>query len=168
MQFIFVGRITESKGIKLLLKAWEIMKKDAPELIICGSGPLEDWCQKYIKEHNLNVNMLGLLPNLKVKKQIAESQALILPTQLYEGFPMAILEAWSVNTPVICTDIGNAGSIVIEGVLGWKFHDIKELISCISKAATSNLRKSVRDYYQKNFTSEVNYKTLSGIYNSLT
>ena len=162
-----MGRINESKGVKLLLKAWEIMGKTAPELIICGTGPLEDWCRKYIRKHELNVDMLGFIPNAEVKTQIANSKALILPTQWYEGFPMVILEAFSVGTPVICANHGNVGSIVIERVSGWKFHDLQELILCIRKAEIANLKESVRNYYQEYFSSEVNYMMLSSIYDSL-
>lgn len=167
MNFIFAGRITESKGIDMLLRAWELMKDTAPELIICGSGPLENWCRRYIIEHKLNVNVLGFLSNTEVKKRIADSEALILPTQWYEGFPMIIVESYSVNTPVICTDLGNAGSIVIEGITGWKFHNAEELIDCIHKAETIDLKQSVRAYYQKNYSPEVNYRILQMIYNRI-
>ena len=69
MNFIFAGRITESKGIEMLLRAWKLMKDTAPELNICGSGPLEDWCRRYIIEHKLNAKMLGFLSNTEVKKK---------------------------------------------------------------------------------------------------
>lgn len=34
---------------------------------------------------------------------------------------MSIVEAFSVGTPVICSDLGNAGSVVEEGITGYKF-----------------------------------------------
>ena len=60
--------------------------------------------------------MHGFVTNDKTLKIIANSKALVLPTQWYEGFPMSIVEAFSVGTPVVCSEFGNAGSINIEGI----------------------------------------------------
>ena len=68
-----------------------------------------------------NVEFRGFVSNTEVLKIIANSKALILPTQWYEGFPMSIVEAFSVGTPVLCSELGNAGSVVEEGVTGCKF-----------------------------------------------
>lgn len=53
-----------------------------------------------------------------MKKILANSKALILPTQLYEGFPMSIVEAYSVGTPVIGSNIGNVKSVIEERITG--------------------------------------------------
>lgn len=125
-QYVFVGRIERMKGIDILLQAWKQLEiiegENTPRLIVCGIGPMEKWCEKYIDENNLRtVEMRGFVPNREIQKIMANSRALILPTQWYEGFPMVILEAYSVGTPVICSDLGNAGSIVVNEVTGLKF-----------------------------------------------
>ena len=125
-QYVFVGRVEKLKGIDILLRAWKqvegIYGDGSPGLMICGKGPMEKWCKNYIEENGLKtVEMRGFIPNREIGKILAESRALILPTQLYEGFPMTILEAYGVGTPVICSEIGNAGSIVTEGITGLKF-----------------------------------------------
>ena len=61
---------TELKGIKTLVEAWKIMGKNAPHLIICGTGPLEEWCKNEI--HGLNVEMKGFVNNEAVKQMIAQ------------------------------------------------------------------------------------------------
>lgn len=164
MSFIFVGRIEEIKGIDILLEAWKCLGKNAPELLICGTGPLEEWCKHFIDENNINAELKGFVSNAEVKKLIAGSEALILPTQCYEGFPMTIVEAYSVGTPVICSDLGNAGSIVIEGITGWKFKNIDELIECLKKAKSNSLQKFVEKHYEENYIADVNYNTLMKIY----
>ena len=125
-QYVFVGRVEKLKGIDILLQAWKqvefIYGGGSPKLVICGIGPMDEWCKKYIEENGLEtVEMVGFIPNVETGKILAESRALILPTRWYEGFPMTILEAYSVGTPVICSDIGNAGSIVTDGITGLKF-----------------------------------------------
>lgn len=122
-QFIFAGRLDKLKGIDVLLKAWKIIGENAPRLIICGTGPMSEWCEKYIFENELSmVELLGYVENIKVMRLIGESRALILPTQWYEGFPMTIAEAYSRGTPVIGSNIGNVGSIINHGINGWKFN----------------------------------------------
>ena len=56
--------------------------------------------------------MKGFVSNIEARKLIAISRALILPTRWYEGFPMSIVEAFSVGTPVLCSALGNAGAVV--------------------------------------------------------
>lgn len=163
-QFIFAGRLDELKGVDILLEAWKQMGPDAPKLIVCGIGPLEEWCQKFIKQSQCNVEMRGFVSNTEVRKLIANSKALILPTQWYEGFPMSIVEAYSVGTPVVCSDIGNAGSIVEEGITGCKFrHDqVDELINAVNSC--KGLCESTLMTYHKQYTEEINYENIINIY----
>lgn len=162
--FVFAGRLDKLKGIDILLKAWQQMGKKAPKLTICGTGPMEDWCKKYVYENKLNVELLGFVPNEKARKIIASSKALILPTQWYEGFPMSMVEAFSVGTPVLCSDIGNSGSLVEEGINGYKFlHDDSE---DIAKAVLmlDGLNDSTKKVYDDKYTKEINYGFLNKIY----
>ena len=140
------------------------MGNDAPPLTIYGTGPLEEWCTTQIEENKLNVEMKGFVPNELVKKIISKSQALILPTLWYEGFPMSIVEAYSAGTPVICSNIGNAGSVVEEGVSGWKFEpgDSKGLVKKVLN--WSDISESVKQVYENKYTAEENYKRLLEIY----
>lgn len=112
-QFVFAGRLDKLKGIGFLFEAWKRMGAHAPKLIVCGTGPMEDWCKSFIRENDVNIEMRGFVPNNEALKIIANSKALVLPTQWYEGFPMSIVEAFSVGTPVICSDLGNAGRIFL-------------------------------------------------------
>ena len=140
----------------------------APKLIVCGTGSMEDWCKSFIRENDVNIEMRGFVPNDEALKIIANSKALILPTQWYEGFPMSIVEAFSVGTPVICSDLGNAGSINIEGVTGYKFKvdDIQDLISKVEK--DKNLFSKTFKYYLKMYTEETNYQTLQTVYKRIS
>lgn len=166
--FIFAGRLDELKGIRTLIEAWKLMGDDAPQLTIYGTGPLEGWCATQINEYKLNIEMKGFVPNENVKTFISKSQALILPTLWYEGFPMSIVEAYSVGTPVICSNIGNSGSVVEDGVSGWKFEtgNPKELVEKIQN--WSDISESVKQVYQDKYTAKENYKRLYEIYERVT
>lgn len=170
-RFIFAGRIDKLKGMDILLNAWKLMGDKAPELIICGTGPMEEWCKEYIAENNLaSIEMKGFVPNSEVRKLIAKSKALVLPTQWYEGFPMSIVEAFSVGTPVVTSDLGNAGNLVTEGVTGSKFtaDSPKELMQAVKRVETyKDIHDSTKSEYRKKYTEPQNYDCLMKIYDTV-
>lgn len=165
-RYVFAGRLDKLKGIDMLLEAWKQMGAVAPELLICGTGPLEDWCASFIRENNLTmVKMLGFVPNSEVRELLASSRAMVLPTQWYEGFPMTIVEAFSVGTPVICSDLGNAGSVVQEGVTGYKFRHFSEIENCLDQVAENHdIYRHTYLHYVENYTEDQNVEVLNRIY----
>lgn len=163
--FIFVGRLDELKGIRVLVEAWRLIGADAPRLTICGTGPLEEWCKE--QTEGLNVVMKGFIPNEEAKKLISQSRALILPTLWYEGFPMSIVEAYAMGTPVICSDLGNASSVVEEGVTGWKFKAGSAEGLAEKVRGWRELSESVRHVFKEKYTVEGNYEMLNRIYRDI-
>lgn len=170
-RIIFAGRLDKLKGVDILFKAWKQMEESDIELMVCGTGPLETWCKEFIKNNKIkNIKMPGFVSNPEIHKLIANSKALILPTQWYEGFPMSIVEAFSVGTPVICSDLGNAGNIVDEGVTGakFKYNSTEELIKAIIRIYNySDIYKTIIEKYKNKYTSDKNYKILSNIYGTI-
>lgn len=122
-QYLFAGRLEETKGIQVLLKAYgRDQDRVLPMLQVAGDGPLRSWCQEYISKHRLtNVTMLGQIKKEAVTGLLAELKALIQPSLWYEGYPMTMAEAFSCKTPVIGSDCGNVGSLIREGKNGFKF-----------------------------------------------
>lgn len=164
-QFIYAGRLDQLKGIEILLKAWKSYPSDREKIVICGTGPMEAWCREFVEEHQLdNVELKGFVENSAVKKMISESKALILPTQWYEGFPMTIVESYAAGTPVIASNLGNAGSLVEEGVSGWKFKaDSAEALTEVLKKASGD-QKGLDQSYVEKYSVESNYEQLRNIY----
>ncbi len=167
--FAFAGRLDEQKGIRILLEAWRILGEKAPLLLICGAGPEEKWCREFVEAYCKNtVKIMGFLPNEKVREIIAGAKALILPTQWYEGFPMTILEAYSVGTPVIGSRMGNVGDLILEGVTGSTFQynsssDLAEVIGKFSGYSS----EEVKNYYKGKYTPQKNYQILNDIYEKI-
>lgn len=166
-QFVFAGRLDELKGIDVLFEAWKKMGASAPKLIVCGTGPMENWCKDFALKSDVNIEMRGFISNEKVKELVSESSALVLPTQWYEGFPMSIVEAFSVGTPVVCSDLGNAGSVVKNGITGIKFSasSSKSLSRAINGLKDyKNIYCSTYETYSRLYSEEQNYKELVKIY----
>ena len=165
-QFIFAGRLDKLKGIRLLLEAWMDIKDS--DLIICGNGPEKEWCEQFIRDNGMsNVKMYGLVENKILQKIIAESKALILPTQWYEGFPMTIVESLACGTPVIGSNIGNVGNLIKKGVSGitFQYNSIDSLRDAVRNI--TDMVESSTNQYKESYTSYRNYLLLNSIYHSI-
>ena len=165
--FIFAGRLDDYKGIRVMTEAWKKMGKDAPHLTIFGTGPLEEELNDAIREFGLNIDAPGYIDNQYMRDEIARRKAMILPTLLYEGFPVSIVEAYSTGTPVIASDIGNAGALVTDGVTGYRFEcgNADALIKALNN--NMDLNDSVMKAYERSYTAEANYGMLMDIYDRL-
>lgn len=165
-QFIFAGRLDKLKGIHLLLEAWMDIKDS--DLIICGAGPEKELCEEFIRDNGMsNVKMFGLVENNKLQKIIAESKALILPTQWYEGFPMTIVESLACGTPVIGSNIGNVSNLIKDGVSGrtFQYNSVESLRDAVKNI--TDMVESSTNQYKENYTSHRNYTLLNSIYHSI-
>lgn len=165
---VYAARLDENKGIKILLDSWREIKDF--ELVVCGEGPLADWCREFIEENSItNVNLHGHVNNSEVVELLSESSALILPTQWYEGFPVSIVEAFACATPVLASDIGNPSNIITEGVTGFKFDpkNPKSIIDAVKRLKGSCLYKNCRDVYEEKYTETANYRELLSIYEEI-
>lgn len=164
-KFIFASRLSEEKGVFILLKAFKEFKFD---LTICGDGPLKDEILR-----NRSINYLGHLKINELNNLYEKSRVLILPTQCYENFPINILEAFRTKTLVLASKIGSINSIVKNNYNGILFehNNYKDLIFKIKWVIKNSKRcdeiiDNALDYYQANFNSEINYKTLMNTYNN--
>lgn len=166
-QFIFAGRLDITKGIDILFESWKNMGLGAPKLIVCGKGPMEKWCKDFVNNNKVNIELKGFVSNLEIQELLAVSKALVLPTLLFEGFPMSIVEAYSVGTPVVASDQGNVGSIVIEGKTGSKFNlEIDNSINVAIKRLDDykDIYTSTIEEYEKKYSQTSNYNELIKIY----
>lgn len=168
--FLYAGRLEKIKGIDFLINAWKRMGVDAPNLIVCGTGPLEKWCRDYVHVNKLStVRFMGQVPHEKLLECMHDAKALIYPSRCYEGFPMTIIEAFSVGTPAVCSDLGNAGILVEEGITGEKYdegniYDFIRLIREMTAETKDKRRKMISDRYREKYTQREAYKNLIQIY----
>ena len=84
---------------------------------------------------------------------------------------MSIVEAFSVGTPVVCSDLGNAGSIVEEGVTGCKFKadSVTELVDAIKRLSSyESIYETTHEEFKDKYTEEKNYRMLMDIYRTIS
>ncbi len=164
---LFAGRLDPLKGVDVLLDAAQ--KLSDGRILIAGTGPEQARMCERIAAEGLSerVVMLGQKTPREVRELMGRVRATVLPTLWYEGFPMTIAESLSVGTPVIVSDLGNAGAIVREGETGLHFPagDGDALAACIR--SLPDLVDSSRAYYEEHLAPEANLRLLTEIYRDI-
>lgn len=168
--FMFLGRLDKLKGIDLLVEAWKDIKYE--ELLVVGTGPEEEYLKSFIKENNMkNVKLVGFKKKDEAMKLLSKAKALIVPSQWYEGFPMTIVESFSIGVTVIAGDIGNIGTIIKSNVNGiiYKYNEYSDLSEVINKVKNDynilkKLSKTAKNEFILKYSNNINYELLISIY----
>lgn len=168
--YVYVSRLEFLKGIQVALEAF----KELPDLKlkVLGVGPDEEKLKKYVYDNKMkNVEFLGFKKLDEMRDLIYNAKALVFPTQWYEGFPMTIVESMALGTPIIGSDVGNVGSIIEEGINGYKFiyNDSNDLIEEITKyenlgEKVHKVEKTTQEVFINNHKEEYIYKKTTEIY----
>ena len=121
---LFLGRLHPKKGLSELFEAWKQWRTTAPEaasewaLAVIGwdDGGHEARLRAQVREEGLSDSVHFLGPRFGEEKAAAfsEADAFVLPSYS-EGFPMAVLEAWSYGLPVLKTPLCNIPEGFSEG-----------------------------------------------------
>lgn len=114
--YIFVGKLDQSKGIENLLGFWQNLGQEYV-LKIIGSGELDSELQKKYKHKN--VQFLGKVDHEKTLEEISKSKYLIQSSLMYETSGLTILEAFGAGIPVIGYDIGSRKDFIKDGINGF-------------------------------------------------
>jgi glycosyltransferase involved in cell wall biosynthesis len=116
----FVGHITEQKGVKTLLKAAQIVKKELPnvEFVLVGDGPEKKHLEKLAKTLGIEdtAHFIGHLEH--PVEEMKKFDVLVIPS-LWEGVPNVILEAMSCKVPVVASKVGGVPELVDDGRTGF-------------------------------------------------
>lgn len=109
-QLLCVARLHPQKNLRNLISAFKLLEKDFPDysLVIAGDGALKVVLQKQIRKLKLSnkVKLVGNIDKKKLKRLYYSSRLFVLPS-IYEGQPIALLEAIACNLPVIATSTGD-------------------------------------------------------------
>jgi glycosyltransferase involved in cell wall biosynthesis len=104
---LYVGRFSEVKGIRILLKAFPVILKALPEvkLVLVGGGPLEAEIVAVEKQHPGHIIRLSFVPNDIMPYIYTGCDLVVLPS-LEERFGNVTLEAMASGKPVVGSGIG--------------------------------------------------------------
>lgn len=115
-----------------------------------------------------NILVTGWFKNRKQGLEILETLDVYLQTSLWEGLPIALLEAASREIPIIATDIIGNKDIIATGKTGFLFSDISEFSYILKKLKPASVRDRIGKANLKRcrllFDSTLNFEKLISIY----
>ncbi len=172
---LFVGRLSEEKGVSVLIDAYIENDLGVP-LKIVGDGPLRQTLQQKVKNTSADkaIEFLGFQDKPTVLNLMRNAQFLVFPSIWYEGFPLTIAEAFACGLPVLVSKLGGMVEIVEDGVAGCHFEagNITDLTAKIRWITThpekiTAMGKNARQTYEAKYTPQANYQQLMKIYQQI-
>jgi glycosyltransferase involved in cell wall biosynthesis len=168
---IYIGRLSEEKGLRLLLEAWTVLAAPIP-LLIVGDGPLRNHLAAEIAKRGLmHISLTGHLANHKTLGLLQRARFLVLPSICYEGFPVTVAESYASGIPVIASRHGALEEIVADGQTGMLFEpnnprDLAEkaLLAWRQGRTMQAMGRAARNEYERKYQPSVNYESLMRIY----
>ena len=121
--FVYVGRLTPSKGVSVLLRAFKQLHDCYPKckLAIIGSGPQETKLKILAAQLGLssNVFFLGHLPPKEVFLFLkTRGFATVVPSLWEEAFGRVVIESMTMGVPVIATKMGGMKELISDKETG--------------------------------------------------
>lgn len=165
---LFVGRLTENKGVRVMLRAWQQVGGALP-LKIAGTGPLQAEVEAASGSHG--IEYLGRQPLERVMELMGQAVCLVFPSIWYEGMPRTIVESYAKGTPVIASRLGSMTELIEPGRTGFTFEagNADELAAQLRRLAgdrtlAQSMRERARAIFLERYTAEENYRQLMAIY----
>lgn len=144
--FVMVGRLWTQKNPSMFVKSAIQFIDERPDIdakfLIVGDGELKRDLQELIIGYENKITLLGWQNN--VSQILKMSDVFVLPS-LWEGMPLASLEALSVGLPCLVSNIPGNISTVIHDVDGYIFplDGIDELKNLMFKLMDNTLRRKL-------------------------
>jgi glycosyltransferase involved in cell wall biosynthesis len=114
---LFIGRLTEIKGLDLLLKALEGIEDVF--LTIAGDGPLRRELERIARELSVRASFIGQVTAGQRRDLLETCEAVVIPSRQLadgrcEGTPVVCLEAMAANRLVIASRVGGLAEVITD------------------------------------------------------
>ena len=166
--FLYLGRLSEEKGIITLIKA---MRGIDAYLYVVGTGPLKEEILKYINIHRIkNVKMLGFKSGQELIDIVGNAKSVILPSEWYENGPYSAIEALQLGRPIIGANIGGIPELIdgngylFESGNAGSLHEVLMKFEDKAWARYSELEFKSEEMFRKNYTAKTHVEKLKKIY----
>jgi len=174
--FLYFGRLSEEKGVDLLIKTFlKFSKKNSDwKLKIAGEGPQKKELEKLSRNNN-KIEFLGKRNIKELKTLIKNSFAIVLPSVWPENMPYSALESMAMSKAIIATNIGGLPQLTNKkknGVL-FKCADREDLLKKLIWAVRNPVKikkmgRNARKEIVEKYNSEKYYESVMEVYKNLT
>lgn len=156
---IYAGMLEEHKGVLQLLKAYKELIKNTPiKLVIAGDGSLRHRVREEVVQNGLTdmVRLIGWVEHDSLYPLLMESAVVVIPSIAPENAPLTALDALSVGTPIVASNVGGLPEIVshldTQLVFSWEHEgDFARAINyCLSN--NTSLGQKARQVYLEHYT----------------
>ncbi|MFJ2261418.1 glycosyltransferase family 4 protein [Streptomyces sp. NPDC087844] len=166
---LYLGRLAEAKGVRLLMAAWDEIAASGGvgvPLVIAGTGPLEAEVAAWAADRD-DVRYVGLYDPAQCRRAIARSVAVVAPSTWLEAFGLVVVEAMAAGVPTVAAGHGAFVELVEDGVSGL-LHQPGEpasLASCLRRITAGQERnqemgRAARRRYEQGFSPAVGLERL--------
>lgn len=118
--WLAVGRFEEAKDYPNMLQAFKMVvdKKQDTLLLLAGQGSLLEETRKLANELDLEdkVQFLGVRRDVPDLMNAADAYVM---SSAWEGMPMVLLEAEACGLPVVATEVGGNGEVILNNKSGY-------------------------------------------------
>lgn len=111
---VTASRLSAQKALDVMLEA--MVRVDAT-LVVAGEGPLQGELQARAGDLGIQDRVRFLGFRTDVADLIAAADVFCL-SSVWEGVPLAAMEAARLGTPIVATDVGGTGELVRDGISG--------------------------------------------------
>lgn len=125
---LYVGRLTQDKGVDVLIQAFQHVVQVHPQakLVIAGSsffdGAAKTAYQKSLQQLATpiasNIIFTGFIPHQQLKYLYAAAHAVVLPSVWQDPCPLVVLESMASGTCIVASKVGGVPEVVEHGVTG--------------------------------------------------
>ncbi|MGW3912155.1 glycosyltransferase [Streptomyces sp. NPDC005070] len=166
---LYLGRLAEAKGVRLLMAAWDEIAAGGGvgvPLVIAGTGPLEPEVTAWAAGRD-DVRYVGLYDQEQCRRAIARSVAVVAPSTWLEAFGLVVVEAMAAGVPTVAAGHGAFVELVEDGVTGL-LHEPGEtasLASCLRRITAApddnrEMGRAARRRYEQGFSPAVGLERL--------
>jgi glycosyltransferase involved in cell wall biosynthesis len=115
---LYVGRLSEEKGVDVLLLAARLLSP-ATTVRIVGDGPARSELEAIAASGGgATVEFAGHVSPDQVRRHLAEASVLVIPSRCNENQPLAALEALAAGVPVVGSEVGGLPELIRPGIDG--------------------------------------------------
>lgn len=170
----FTGRMVKDKGIIELVQAFELLQAKYANVKLLLIGQLEErdaLSQEVVESirKNPNIIMTGYVLNSTIEYCYSLMNLFVLPSYR-EGFPTSILEASSMNIPVVTAKVTGCVDAIVENETGvFVGHNSTELYEVFCRLKQDEplrtmLGNNGRRFVEKNFRQEIVWNEIEKLY----
>ena len=171
-RFVYCGRLQNLKGVETLVRAAALSKQP---LTMVGGGPEEAHLRALSAELQADVQFLGHMPKESIAGVMESARAIVVPSEVNENSPLALLEGYAAGRPVIGARIGGIPELVREDETGVLFPsgDVAALAAALDRFATlpdarlTEMGAAGRLWVEEEFTATRYRNRLLALYASL-